>query len=165
MAETHFFMTRRDTVKFLEFLAGKFSASFSLDQCDTPEPKVFYSARLALQAAQGRKYAPRFFVGSPKWDKFPLCTKRIENIHSGVFYSIAQRVGGPAFDLTLSTQAPDSNAIFPGSIYDYAWYIKDKSYVDDHSRYETFDRPPAMAAAHKEVRRYFQKAGVRSTVC
>ena len=82
------------------------------------------------------------------------------------YFSIDQRYGGPAFDFLVSQTSRENGKayIVPGWFSDYPWFIKDKTYLADSSKYETFDRPQAMAEAFREVQRYLQKNAKRS-VC
>lgn len=70
----------------------------------------------------------------------------------------------PALDFLVSkNNHEDGKAyIVPGWFSDYPWYIKDKSYLQDLSKYETFDRPEAMANAFREVQSYLRKQAART---
>lgn len=111
-------------------------------------------------------YAPRFFVVSELWQRYPLSVSEVNAKDGRHYFAIDQRYGGPAFDFLVSKNTHESGKayIVPGWFSDYPWYIKDKTYLQDHSKYETFDRPEAMAIAFREVQSYLRKQATRS-VC
>ena len=164
MAEVSFFMTHADTRAFVEFLIEEFEARFALDNCPAPDPPIFRTADEVAALVEGSEFSPRFFVQSPLWDRHPLITTEVHTNDGRHFFSICQRYGGPAFDFILSRcdTEGDSSCIIPGWFSDYPWYIVDRSWLDDKSRYETFDRPEEMTDAYRAVQKYLRRNGKRS---
>ena len=167
MAEIEFFMTKDDSHEFIAFLIHSFSAEFVPEKSESPPPFPRYSTQQEVERKLRQEdHYSRFFVLSPQWERHPLCFSEINANDGSHFFVVSQRHGGPAFDLILarSTSEADSRWILPGSFSDYPYYMRDKSYISDHSRYETFDRPAEMKAAYQEVQKYIRRNGVLS-VC
>jgi hypothetical protein len=82
------------------------------------------------------------------------------------FFAVMLRYGGPAFDFisARSHSEGEEQWIVSGSFSDYAHSIEDAAFLTDQSLYRTFPRPAAMAAAHREDRKYLRKNG-RQSVC
>jgi hypothetical protein len=166
MAELNFFMARSDTGRFVELLAGRFGATLFLDGSDNPLPPAFRDKSSVEKLVAESRHAPRFFVVSELWQRYPLSVSEVNAKDGRHYFAIDQRYGGPAFDFLVSNNVREDNKeyIVPGWFSDYPWYIKDKSYLKDRTKYETFDRPDAMAEAFREVQRYLRKDAKRS-VC
>jgi len=161
VAEVHFFMTHPDTEHFVQFLIENFGARFAFDHNPTSMPIVATTTADVLNAVKDDESRGRFFVQSHLWDRFPLRLSEIHAVDGQHFWSVDQRIGGPAFDFCVSAQRSEEGRswILPGMLSDYPWYIMDKS-----SEYETFDRPAGMATAYRQVQNYLRRNGVRS-VC
>ena len=166
MAELHFFMTHSDTGKFVEFLIVRFGATLFLDGSDSETPPAFGDRNDVQKVVIESPYAPRFFVVSELWQRYPLSVSEVNTKDGRHHYAIDQRYGGPAFDFLVSNNRREDGKqyIVPGWFSDYPWYITDKSYLNDPSKYKTFDRPEAMAGAFREVQRYLRKNAKRA-VC
>lgn len=166
MAELHFFMTLHDTGEFVDFLSGRFGATLYLDGSESRSPPAFHDRSGVERVVTELRYTPRFFVVSELWQRYPLSVSEVNANDGRHYFSIDQRYGGPAFDFLVSknTHEGGKTYIVPGWFSDYPWYIKDKTHLQDHSKYETFDRPEAMAKAYREVQSYLRKQATRS-VC
>jgi hypothetical protein len=166
MAELHFFMAPPDTGRFVEFLVGRFGAALFLDGSDSSTPPAFRDKNGVEKMVKESRHAPRFFVVSDIWQRYPLSVSEVNAKDGRHYFSIDQRYGGPAFDFLVSNNVREDGKeyIVPGWFSDYPWYIKDKSYLKDRSKYETFDRPEAMVEAFRAVQHYLRKNGRRS-VC
>ena len=156
MAEIHFFMTHRDTHDFVSFLADFFQTTFTLDQHVTAELPVVDTVEDVDYAVRYHRDAPRFFVMSPRWQRYPLPGSETHHLDGRRLFYVDQRYGGPAFHLIVSRQAGSPDCIYPGSFSDYPWY-----YVR-RGQPQTFDRPEEMATVYREVQRYLRRHGKRS---
>jgi hypothetical protein len=167
MAETHFFMTRDDSLGLISFLIDVASAEFVPEKSPDPPPFPRYSTVAEIEARMDRDlYDSRFFVVSREWERFPLVINEIQAKDGRNFFSVAQRYGGPAFDLVISRTRSKENVqwMLSGWFSDYAYYIQDAAFHKDHSLYRTFDRPERMTSVHKEVQKYIRRNSSRS-VC
>lgn len=164
MAEVHFFMTEDDTRSFVEFLVNEFGARFALDQCDTPDPPVFSRVDQVINILAESEFAPRFFLQSPRWDMHPLITHEVHTKDGRHFFSICPRYGGPTFDFCVAKRYDEGGMswMVPGFFSDYPWYIVDDSWLQDYSKYRTFDRPEEMAKTYRAVQKYLRRNGVRT---
>ncbi len=164
MAESHFFMTQGDSADFLSFLIERFSAEFVPERSDCSPPFPRYRTLTEVRARIDLDVGySRFAVLSPAWERLPLAFNEIHANDGRHFFSVSSRYGGPAFDLILSRTWTDGRGwIVPGSFADFPYYIEDKAFLTDRSLYRTFDRPDAMTAAHKELRKYLRRNGCRS---
>jgi hypothetical protein len=166
MADSHFFMTRDDSTSFVVFLMEKFSAEFVPERSTCPPPFPRYTTLAEVQARIDRN-VHRFAVLSTSYELVPLAFHETHANDGQRFFSLRQRFGGPAFDLILSRTWTDGEQRWtvPGSFGDYPYYYVDDAFLADRSSpYRTMQRPVAMAAAHKEVRKYLRRHGRRS-VC
>jgi hypothetical protein len=103
MGDIHFFMTRKDTEAFLEFLVSEFASSFVPSWSYEPVFPEFRTTTEALNYVDSAPHRLRFFVRSDRWTLQPLSNSVIIPKGGGTpYYSIDQRYGGPAFDLLLS---------------------------------------------------------------
>jgi hypothetical protein len=165
MAETHFFMTRDDSLGLISFLIDLASAEFVPEWSLDPSPFPRYTTLTEIEAHMNRdSYYSRFFVLSHEWERFPLVINEIHANDGRHFFSVSQRYGGPAFDLIISRTYTKDNMrwMVSGSFSDYAYYIQDAAFLKDHSLYRTFDRPERMTSVHKEVQKYMRRNGCRS---
>jgi hypothetical protein len=165
MAQTHFFMTRNDSLNFVSFLVDLVSAEFVPQQSGDPPPFPRYATMAQVQAQMERDiHYSRFFVLSRQWELLPLVFDEIHANDGRHFFVASQRYGGPAFDFIPSSEYSEGDVrwIVSGSFSDYSYYIEDKSFIGNHSRYRTFDRPEAMTTTHKEVQKYLRRNGRRS---
>lgn len=164
MTDTTFIATAKDYCEFVAFLIKNYNAEFALNWTKEPTP-YFFTVDDIVEITTQNLYGARFFVLSPSWKLFPLETSLVDNIHQGKHYSISQRYGGPAFDFTATPTVNErlcTQKLYVCSFTDYPWYIQDSTYIEDHSKYRTFDRPKAMTDAHKSVRIYLKKNGEKS---
>jgi hypothetical protein len=164
MTDTTFFATAKDYSEFVAFLTRNYNAEFALDWTKEPTP-YFNTVDDIVKRTTQSLYGARFFILSPFWKLFPLETKLVENMHQGNHYSINQRYGGPAFDFNASpifTEQQFIEKLYLCWFTDYPWYIQDSTYINDHSKYRTFNRPKAMTDAHKNVRTYLKINGQKS---
>ncbi len=158
-------MNKNDSYEFIKFLIQTFLCEFVPEKSDSPPPFPKYLTFEEVQCkVEEDEHYSRFFVLSPKWEKYPLCFSEINTNDGKHFFTVDQRYGGPAFDFILarSVSEKDLKWMVSGSFADYHYYIRDKSYINDQSRYETFDRPEEMKTAYKEVQKYIKRNGVRS---
>ena len=165
MAEIEFFMNEDDSHEFIEFLIYSFSAEFIPEKSDSPPPFPRYLQQEEVhQRIKTDEHYSRFFVLSQRWEKHPLCFSEVNAKDGRHFYAVSERYGGPAFDFILSRTRSEGNLkwIISGSFADYPYYIRDKSFISDHSLYETFDRPAEMKTAYQEVQKFIRRNGVRS---
>jgi hypothetical protein len=156
MAEVHFFMTHHDTRDFAQFLVDAFNATFTLDAQSTAELPVFTAADAVDRVVRSDEYAPRFFVLSPKWQRYALSVSETHHNDGRHLFYVDQRYGGPAFDFIVSREDEPSGFCIAGSFSDYPWY-----YLRRNDQ-ERFARPQAMAAAYREVQVYMRQHGRRS---
>ncbi|MHC4201342.1 MAG: hypothetical protein ACYSU0_15235 [Planctomycetota bacterium] len=166
MAEVDFFMTKKDSLDFVSFLIEAFSAEFVPERNESAPPFPRYSSIADVKRRIDEdEYYSRFSVLSPLWERYPLGISEVHANDGQHFYSVCQRYGGPSFDLILSRIGMDGDAryLIPGSFSDYPYYIRE-FFLTDKSRYETFDRPPEMAKAYRDVQKYLRRTGCRS-VC
>lgn len=165
MAEIEFFMNENDSYEFITFLVHSFSCEFIPEKSDSPPPFPRY---ITFEEVRHRidedEHYSRFFVLSNRWEKHPLCFDEINANDGRHLFVVSQKYGGPAFDFILSRSAIEGNLkwMVSGSFSDYSYYIVDKSYLADHSKYATFDRPEEMKTAYKEVQKYIKRNGIRS---
>ena len=169
LSEIHFFMADGDTEQFISFLIETFSAEFVPETMKSAPPFPRYGALKQLMRKIINENCSRFFVLSPSWERYPLVYSELNTVKDGRhyhYYYISQRYGGPAFDFILARTYSEEGTtwVVPGYFSDYPYYIKDKSFLSDYSKYETFDRPVEMKQAYQDVQKFIRKHACRS-VC
>lgn len=103
MAELHFFMTLHDTGEFVEFLSGRFDATLFLDGSESRMPPAFRDRGNVEKVVTELRYAPRFFVVSELWQRYPLSVSEVNAKDGRHYFAIDQRYGGPDVPPHLSS--------------------------------------------------------------
>lgn len=157
MAEIHFFMTFDESRELAKVLINQFNVRFIPEISSEPiikELKSIDDFRLHIKEYSN---APRYFLVSDQWSKFPLYQKELNSKGHHYFY-IMQRHGGPAFDWILSREYEKDGKkwIVPGSISDYPWYMTNEGIE------KTFARPDTMKEEYKKISRIIRKKTTKS---
>jgi hypothetical protein len=155
MAETHFFMTDIDSMKFIDWLIMEYQCSFVLDGSLNNIPPELRTLDEVEKIFSQEKYGSRFFVKSPGWTKFEIPFTRNTIADGSLRSFVMQRYGGPAFDLIFGNIFKENKVIIVGSVSAYPYY-----YLRPNSP-EIMDRPVSMKEAFKNIKKYFREKGVK----
>jgi hypothetical protein len=156
MAGVHFFMTADESLALAGLFIDRFGCRFVPENNPTSRPRELVTLdEVKFHIARETNYS-RFFLLSPLWSKYPLYLQ--EHPSKRHRYYVQLRMGGPAFDWTLSrtVESEKTKWIVPGSFSDYPWYLRDESLR------ETFKRPDEMKIGFLEISRYIRKGGNKS---
>jgi hypothetical protein len=156
MSDLHFFMTRKDTEAFLDFLVSEFAASFTAGWSYASTLPEFKTTVEVLNYVDSAPHRLRFFVRSGRWTIYPLSSSGVMPKNgTQTIYSVDQRYGGPAFDLLISNdQAGKKTPFIIGG-----WFSDYPSYYLKRGSPEWFKRPEGMTEAFKAVQKYIRRNG------
>jgi hypothetical protein len=159
MAEIQFFMDNDESFVLAAFLLEEFGIRFVPEKNPEPTPIELTTLHELRTHLASSPYAPRYFLLSPHWTKFPLYMHEIDS-QGRHFFAVRQRHGGPAFDWIFARTFvhEEQNWIVPGMFSDYPWYMTNEGVED------TFTRPAAMKNAYKAITRFIRKGSCQS-VC
>lgn len=169
MPETLIFLTKNDFLKLADFILITYKATFiPAISFDKPEGENLESIeeieKHLIEYPHKKAPALTYHITSPLWTIEPLCFDLIENKFVGSYYSIIQRYGGPAIDLTPRMHGLSnsfSNKIISGSIGDYPYYISGAFLQDKQNGYKTIDRPNNLKNAIADIKKFIKKYGVK----